>query len=404
MKYLIYWILIVLGLSTTFANSQKLQIAPFEPISSLKNPIYKNADEFRLMRPDGFEVSGVAVGPRNGQPVLLVSGFFGSAYYFTNIAENLVQSGHRVYLLSLRGKGSSHFKNSISNPSNNENFSFGFDEMIGDISALAKEISKKHKRPISFIGHSLAGLVGRAVITGFTNETGNVEYNKESRNEIRQHIKQAIILKSPSPVFTRLNDYKITMSLQEKWRKITAAILITKFMPLQSGIQNSKTGKLTSDLFHSLPFSKQILNAWVGGANLILPGVLNTTDITDLTSREVLSEMTAEKIAPDIVRDIERFMKSDWQSKDTEQNYSKKYFELGPNLPTLLVSATSDPLAPMRLLREEAKILSLEHTTLGTTHMDGLIGPKVNALSQLIHNFLNEGSINRSCKSNFKSS
>lgn len=365
--------------------SQELLFQDFQKPKDLPESFQK-AEQIQLLRPDGIILKGAVLGPKNGDPILLSPGYSGSAAYMSELAELLADKGFRVYSYSLRGKGSGELRSNYRNQKNLFEGQFSFDQMVPDKIAFIEAIYQLHKKPLIIAGHSLSGLVIRAVSTGLVIQEDRHRIDNRLRIKMKKMVKKAVLIKSPSPLITKMDEFEIKMSLKEKANFVKAQQIITRVLPTLSKAKQSLVGKFFGAISRKIPFKNQMASGFLELTDFLLSDVIASSDLKGSKTFHSIRTALAERIEADIIDDIRRFSNEGFITRKG-LDMAEAYFDLSTldqRFPIELISGSKDILAPERFNRMEADIFRAPHRFVGESHMSGLFGKSARRLAKII--------------------
>lgn len=335
---------------------------------------------------DELKLKGAIMGPAKGDPVLFSHGYYGSAGYWADVGIPVANNGFRVYMPSLRGMGQGVLRSNFSRPRGGYERHFGLDEMIRDHIELIDAIYNKHKKPIIWVGHSLAGVIIRAVSTGPMLEGEKHYFSEELRARLRKQIKLAIIYKSPSPVISNAEILGIEIGLKEKWQLIKGQMIITSILPSIAAIKDNALFRNAEALASYAPMVDLITSLGLRVSDFFLSDVMASRDLQGSRTFESFTTSTAERLEKDIVKDLRRIIREGFR---TRRGLDLGSAHLDPStidsrFPMLIVSGKKDILGLSRFNQIEADLLKLRHIISGYSHMEGLIGLSAATTAEII--------------------
>ncbi len=343
-------------------------------------------EHFEIHRPD-VTLKGVAIGPKNGQPILITPGYFGSAGYLGDLANHLSNYGYRVYVLSLRGKGQGALYSGLKPGFEPREGRFGLDEMVRDKIAVIDILYKHHGTPIVLGGHSLSGILIRAVSVGPSLGGENHREDARIRRRLKDRVLYAPILKSPSPTISKADELGIEMTRFQKLRMLKAHLYITTLAPAFSKLRDSNLSRKLEQLLSHVPFIDALAKLGLKSLDLLNSDIMASKDLGKLKAYDALRIAMAQRLEQDIVSDLDRIIKNGFHSRKG-LDYAKAYLRsetAQDRFPIDLISGSDDTLALKEFNIFEAKLLGLKHYVVGRSHMEGIIGEPSFEIAKIIH-------------------
>lgn len=381
MKFTVIIFILLLGLPTQakliFTRPYSLDGIP---------PALHNGDYFIVDRGD-VHLKGVAVGPLNGTPMIIAPGYFSSSGYLAELALHFADYGYRVYVFSLRGQGTGALLSYLTDGSQIRDGQFGFDEMVKDKMAIIDHVYDIHKTPIVLSGHSLSGILIRAVSIGPA--LGNKAHKQDARirAKYKEKVLYAPILKSPSPSITKASELGIEMTAHQKWRLLKAHFVVTSLAPAFAKFRQSSWVKAIEDFLSQVPFIDKLTKISLKFADIFNSDIFRSSDLEQKNAFESLKTALSENLEKDIVHDLDRMIRQGFLSRKG-LDYADAYLNsetISERFPIDLISGSDDTLALKEFNILESRLLGHKHYVVGRSHMEGIIGEQAKVVAKIIH-------------------
>ncbi|MCB0347341.1 MAG: alpha/beta fold hydrolase [Bdellovibrionales bacterium] len=375
----ILWTLLSLSL---FAD---INVANFQTARGVPTSL-QEAKSIHFTRPDGIILKGFTLGAKNSNPVVLVPGYFSSAAYYGDVAAILANNGMKPYAYSLAGQGQGELRSGYSRQRQDYPGQFSFDRHINDLIAFIEAVYQIHKKPVILVGHSLGGLLVRAVSTGPDIKDGSHKISPQLRAKLQRMVAKGIVVNSPSPVISKLENFDLSLSLSEKWKIAKGQFIILNAIPVLAKLTDNPIFKEFRYRASSLPLANLVTSIGLRAADFVLSDVVMSADFHGSNVADSFSTAASERLEKDTVNDLKRFITEGFTTREgldiatayLNQNTAAKRF------PITIISGSKDILGLERFNTVEASHLGYPHIINGMTHMSGFFGASAPTLAEII--------------------
>lgn len=351
-----------------FALAVLIAFAPAASAEVAETPIfsriaYENYLPHQVVTDDGvglnfIELLGEDGQPSSGRPILLMHGFTSNLNYWKHAAEEYRRLGLRVFIANWRGHGQGRSRSVVTGESfNGHDSRYEYDNMaIYDVPTLVKAIYARTGRKIIYQGHSMGGMMAHLAFAGLArNRKGEIAVSVAKARRLEGMVDAFIPVGSPldlgetnalAEVYlklvgikldhsNRISEYSLTLSLLEQIR------LRATYKLLRSTSKLDGTMNLKNMTFDEFAFNSKFAGSDVPSA---------------------------------LIDSLGKMGKSIYGANDGKINYSDLSFRVAghpTSIPTLIVSAELDSLAPLADQTQLAQLNNLPHVIFKNTgHID----------------------------------
>lgn len=303
----------------------------------------------------------------HGKPVLLVHGYTSNWNTWYEIGDQLRRKGYRVFASNWRGHGQAEHR---SMPHTNHRRPLVFDDLaVYDVPAVLEAVSKITGRSkIIYVGHSMGGMQMHLALAGVSrNVHGELVISEAHASRVASKLAGFVAVGSP------VNFPKAEGMLDR---------LAHSFMSL-AGVHLDKSA--LSGL-HQDPLLSLALNAMrdhhfhLGRSLNMNEGLVNLRNISRFEF-DMLLDFMGSNVPREFVSSLANNTGKGYASADGRIDYAllsmgeignERYF---PRVPTLLISAEHDALAPLADQSETARRRGISQVILeGARHVDMVMG------------------------------
>lgn len=379
-----------------------LNITEFQTSRGVPNSILQS-ERIGFTRPDGIILKGFSLGAQSGSPIVLVPGYFSSAAYYADVANILANNGLKPYAYSLAGQGQGELRSGYNRQRQEYPGQFSFDRHVNDLIAFIEAVYEIHQKPVILVGHSLGGLLVRAVSVGPSLEDKVHKISPQLRSRLQKMVARGIVVNSPSPVISNLEQFDLSLSLTEKWQLTKGQFIILKAIPLIAKLTDNPIFREARHHAASLPLINLITSLGLKASDFLMSDVFSSSDFRGSNMYDSFSKAASDRVEKDTVTDLKRFIAEGFTSR-LGFDYAKAYLDkstVSKRPPLTVVSGKIDILGPERFNLVETSHLGYTHVINGMTHMSGFFGASAATLAEIIFNEVdpnNQWDLNATCK------
>lgn len=355
----IFSLFFVLSLaSSAFANNDEI----------FSRVVYENYQAHQAVTPDGVglnyvELLGNGGKPMTGaQPILLVHGFSSNLNSWKPVAEEYRRKGLRVFMANWRGHGQGPSRSIVKGePFDEDDSRYEYENMaIHDVPTLIKEIFKKSGQKVIYQGHSMGGMMAHLAFGGLTrNRKGEVVLSEAKSRWFETMVAAFIPIGSP----LELGE---TTLFGELYMKIAGIKLDHTYNLSEYSIPHALFEAIKTRATYKLLRSTTKMD-----------GTLNLKNMT-YEEYALMSRYAGSNVPTALLNSLSRMGKSVYGTEDGKINFTDVSFRrMGhhTNIPTLIISAGDDTLAPLEQQTQLAKENSLPQVVFKNTgHIDIVSG------------------------------
>lgn len=172
---------------------------------------------------DDTVIKGVRLRNEGGQPIILVHGFMENTRTWREVAYQLHENGHDVFMYNMRGHGNGE---QTSHVLNNSSEKYNFDRIVAyDIPAMIDHTYKTTGRKAYYVGHSMGTMSGRLTLSGVRHGKEGMFVSQEAIDWSLERIKGAVAVASPTTFKTNYFIYKLLRLAPDDFLKLKKTVL-----------------------------------------------------------------------------------------------------------------------------------------------------------------------------------
>jgi pimeloyl-ACP methyl ester carboxylesterase len=277
----------------------------------------------------------------SGKPIILQHGYSQSLNTFYETAAHLRARGYRVFIPNMRGHGQGATRSvGIDGRNPDTDPRMVFDNLAAyDVPALIDHVYKLTGQKVTWLGHSMGGMMMHLALAGVSrNAQGRLAISKARSRWLASRVERFIAVGSPV-----------------NFEPLGKSMLVMQDLANDRGLKLDRSNSLSARLPFAGLFENFARSSLYQAGRLANPlkGLLNMRKISD-SEYQVMLEYMGSDVPKNFSRSIDFVNKSrGYTSADGTIDYAK--LSMGspgdsaraPVVPTLIVSADHDMLAPL---------------------------------------------------------